>query len=412
MIFLFALLHDTMRENEHRDPGHGPRAAAFALELYESGLLGISGTQLEQLTYACAEHADGLVSSDPTVAACWDADRLDLPRVGIMPRPDLFSTELARTVEVPTRLAANLAGAAPSRPPMSSGRRAGRTLVTIRSHETGGTHMPAPTLVVGAPCWIDLYSSDTDKAKEFYGKLFGWTPEEAPPEFGGYFTFLKDGKHVAGCMHNDGSQNAPDSWTVHLMTDDIDRTVEDARKNGGQVFVEPMAVGDNGRFAMIGDPGQAGIGAWEPASVKGFEIRNEPGAAAWFELHTRAYDKSVAFYRDVFGWDTHTMSDTPEFRYTTQGEGDNSLAGIYESSDLAEGEPAAWTVYFDVEDVDAALEKIVELGGTIERPGEDTPYGRLAAATDPTGTRFKLIQTERLREGPRRSRPLPTCRAS
>ena len=88
-----------MRENEHRDPGHGPRAAAFALELHESGLLGISGAQLEQLTYACAEHADGLVSSDPTVAACWDADRLDLPRVGITPRPDLFSTDLARTVE-------------------------------------------------------------------------------------------------------------------------------------------------------------------------------------------------------------------------------------------------------------------------------------------------------------------------
>ncbi len=99
VIFLFALLHDTMRENEHRDPGHGPRAAAFALELYESGLLGISGTQVEQLTYACAEHADGLVSSDPTVAACWDADRLDLPRVGVTPDPDLFSTELARTVE-------------------------------------------------------------------------------------------------------------------------------------------------------------------------------------------------------------------------------------------------------------------------------------------------------------------------
>jgi uncharacterized protein len=45
--------------------------------------------------------------------------------------------------------------------------------------------MPAPTLVVGAPCWIDLYSSDTDKATEFYGTVFGWTTESAGPEFGG-----------------------------------------------------------------------------------------------------------------------------------------------------------------------------------------------------------------------------------
>jgi uncharacterized protein len=99
VIFLFALLHDSMRENEYRDPQHGPRAAAFAGELQGSGLLGLSAEQFELLRHACAEHADGLVSSDPTVGACWDADRLDLPRVGVVPRPDLFSTDRARTVE-------------------------------------------------------------------------------------------------------------------------------------------------------------------------------------------------------------------------------------------------------------------------------------------------------------------------
>ena len=59
--------------------------------------------------------------------------------------------------------------------------------------------MPAPTLVIGAPCWIDLYSSDTDKATEFYGQLLGWKAKPADERFGGYFTFTKDGKHVAGC---------------------------------------------------------------------------------------------------------------------------------------------------------------------------------------------------------------------
>ena len=67
-------------------------------------------------------------------------------------------------------------------------------------------------------------------------------------------------------------------------------------------------------------------------------------------------------------------------------------AGIMDASGfLPEGAPAAWSIYFQVDDVDASLAKVAELGGTIEHSAEDTPYGRLATALDPTGTRFKLI---------------------
>jgi len=96
VMLLFALLHDTMRENDFTDPNHGRRAAAFAGELHTEGLLGIAAPQLDLLLHACAGHADGTVSTDPTVGVCWDADRLDLPRVGITPRPELFSTDVAR----------------------------------------------------------------------------------------------------------------------------------------------------------------------------------------------------------------------------------------------------------------------------------------------------------------------------
>jgi predicted enzyme related to lactoylglutathione lyase len=248
--------------------------------------------------------------------------------------------------------------------------------------------MPTPTLVVGAPCWIDLYSSDTEKAKEFYGGVFGWTIEEQPPEFGGYFTFLKDGKHVGGCMTNDGKDGLPDVWTIYLTTEDVERTAADAKAKGGRVHMEPMQVAENGSFAIIGDPGGAGIGAWQPGAVSGFEIWNEPGAPRWFELETPSYDAAVDFYRDVFRWTTHTFSDTPEFRYTTLHVGDDDLAGI---QGMPEGTPSAWTVYFGADDTDAALERIVELGGAVLQPAEETPYGRLAQAADPTGTAFKLM---------------------
>ena len=251
--------------------------------------------------------------------------------------------------------------------------------------------MPAPTLVTGAPCWIDLYSSDTGKAIAFYRDVFGWSAEAPQEEFGGYFTFTKDGRHVAGCMLNDGEQGFPDGWGVHLMTDDVQAVAEAVPEHGGSVEFGPMVVGENGRSAMVRDPGGASVGAWQPNTVKGFEVTGEIGTPAWFELHTRAYEPTVAFYRDVFGWDTHVVSDTDDFRYTTLGEGEGQLAGIMDDSPYPGDEPAHWAVYFAVADADVALERIAELGGAILRPAEDTPYGRLATAADPTGARFRLI---------------------
>jgi uncharacterized protein len=93
---LFALLHDCKRQNEGSDPEHGARAAAFAQELHDRGVLGLDPGQLATLKFAMAHHNGGQVSGDPTIGVCWDADRLDLPRVGTAPDVDLMSTQCAR----------------------------------------------------------------------------------------------------------------------------------------------------------------------------------------------------------------------------------------------------------------------------------------------------------------------------
>ena len=248
------------------------------------------------------------------------------------------------------------------------------------------------TAPVGAPCWVDLFTSDTDASRTFYGELFGWTAEEPNPDFGGYFNFSKDGVLVAGCMGNDGSQNTPDAWSVYLATDDAQKTADAALVNGGQVYSPPMDVADLGTMALLADCGGAAIGIWKPGLHKGFGVLAEPGTAAWFELHTRDYDETVRFYRDVFRWDTHSVSDSPEFRYTTLGEGDGQLAGIMDASAfLPQGVPAHWSIYFGTTDTDATLARLTELGGAVVTPAEDTPYGRLAVATDSTGAQFKLV---------------------
>jgi uncharacterized protein len=95
VVELFALLHDSQRFHDGRDSEHGARGADFAREL-NSELLRLDRQGLEMLTYAVRYHSDGLIEADVTVQTCWDADRLDLGRVGIAPRPDRLCTAQAR----------------------------------------------------------------------------------------------------------------------------------------------------------------------------------------------------------------------------------------------------------------------------------------------------------------------------
>ncbi|HET9255432.1 MAG TPA: VOC family protein [Pseudonocardiaceae bacterium] len=247
------------------------------------------------------------------------------------------------------------------------------------------------TVVIGAPCWVDLMTSDAERSREFYCQLFGWTAQEPAEEFGGYFSFLKDGVLVAGGMPSPRPE-MPDVWSIYLAVDDAKATADAAAGHGGQVLVAAMDVAELGAMAVLSDPGRAAVGIWQPGSHQGFGVLNEAGAPSWFELHTRDYEAALTFYREVFGWDTQALSDTAEFRYTLLKHGEDQLAGVMDASGfLPEGVPSHWSVYFGVEDADAALARIVELGGSIVAAAQDTPYGRLATAADPTGAQFKLV---------------------
>ena len=280
-----------------------------------------------------------------------------------------------------------------ARPAMSSDAPAGQTPDNVPT-EPEEPHMPKrDSAPVGAPCWIELLTSDVEKGRAFYHELFGWTSDDPAEELGGYFTFYKDGVRVAGGMHNDGQSGAPDVWSVYLACEDAKATADAAKANGGQVIVEPMEVMDLGTMVVVSDPGGAVIGGWQPGTHQGFGVYGEPDTPNWFELQTRDYDASVDFYRKVSAWDAHVASDTPDLYYTTLGEGEAALAGIMDASAfLPDGVPARWSIYFGAEDADATLARIVALGGSIVEPAVDTPYGRLATAADPSGINFKLIQ--------------------
>lgn len=97
VVILFALLHDSRRRDEDEDIMHGVRGARFAQKLYDHGHLHwLRKGQLTRLKAAICDHPLGLMTMDRTIQACWDADRLDLGRVGIKPNLSLLGSHYAQ----------------------------------------------------------------------------------------------------------------------------------------------------------------------------------------------------------------------------------------------------------------------------------------------------------------------------
>lgn len=95
VVSLFAVFHDSRRINDACDPGHGLRGADFAASL-RGDLFELDDRAFRLLYRACEGHTDERTHPDVTIQTCWDADRLDLGRVGITPHPSYLSTDVAK----------------------------------------------------------------------------------------------------------------------------------------------------------------------------------------------------------------------------------------------------------------------------------------------------------------------------
>ena len=158
---------------------------------------------------------------------------------------------------------------------------------------------------IGAPCWVDLMTSDTEGSRRFYSELFGWTAEEPSEEFGGYFNFTKDGVQVAGCMARQPGMDMPDVWSIYLATDDARkhrRRGRGQRRQGHRRRHARRRARHHGRHRGLRRCCDRAMAA-RPA--QGLRSLRRAGTPGWFELHTRDYDAAVSFYRDVFRWDAH-----------------------------------------------------------------------------------------------------------
>lgn len=248
--------------------------------------------------------------------------------------------------------------------------------------------------IYGAPCWVDLSTSDIERATAFYTELFGWEATDTGAAFGHYTNMTKDGELVAALSPKmDPAQVGPDMWNIYFAVPDVREAAKKVTEAGGRPFFEPMGIGDTGSMTMFADPVGAAVGLWQPGTHRGFRRYQEAGAPSWFELLTRDLAGSVAFYRDLFGVDVSEMDSGPGGPpYRTLDVDGTAYAGIVDiSGRMPDAIPNYWSVYFGVENTDEAVRLVEKRGGMVITPPASSPQGRWATVADPMNAVFVII---------------------
>ena len=243
----------------------------------------------------------------------------------------------------------------------------------------------------GTFSWTDLSTTDQEGAKTFYGELLGWDAEDQPVGDGVVYSMMNiGGKPVAGISPQNEMQRqagAPPAWNSYVTVESADDAADRATKLGATVVAPPFDVMDVGRMAVIQDPQGAWFLIWQPNQHLGAQLVNAPGAPSWNELASPDLDASSIFYAALFDWTVEPFEGSPE-PYLTIKNGDVVNGGIRTLN--SPGPPPHWLVYFAVDDLDASLAKVSELGGATHAGPIDIGIARIAVVADPQGAMFAL----------------------
>jgi predicted enzyme related to lactoylglutathione lyase len=237
--------------------------------------------------------------------------------------------------------------------------------------------------------------TDQPAAKEFYGGLFGWEAEDMPVGDGVFYSMMRlDGKDVAAIAPQPQQQRdagVPPTWNSYVSVEDADAAVARAAELGGTAHAPAFDVLEAGRMAVLQDPQGAFFMVWQPRNHYGAALVNAPGALSWNELASPDIDASTRFYGGLFGW---TFEEAPgmEQRYLSIKNRGATNGGIRELS--PPDAPPHWLVYFGAEEIDAALARVAELGGTKLAGPIDIGIAKFGVVQDPQGATFALYAGE------------------
>jgi predicted enzyme related to lactoylglutathione lyase len=111
---------------------------------------------------------------------------------------------------------------------------------------------------------VELNTTDTDKAKAFYGKLFDWKLNDVQMGPAGVYTMIEVGEGTGGGLMQHPMKGAPSAWLAYVLVDDIGAATKKAQTLGATIAKDVTEVPGAGWFSIIVDPTGAALGLWKP----------------------------------------------------------------------------------------------------------------------------------------------------
>jgi len=109
---------------------------------------------------------------------------------------------------------------------------------------------------------LELNTPDLAKAKDFYGKLFGWTFNDFDMGVHGTYSLFKPDSGPGGGMMS--MKEAPTAWLSYVGVDDIRAATDKAKSLGATILRDSIPVPNEGIFSILADPTGAMIALWQP----------------------------------------------------------------------------------------------------------------------------------------------------
>jgi len=258
------------------------------------------------------------------------------------------------------------------------------------------------TSLRGRLLWYELMTSDREAAEVFYAPVIGWGVKRSanagmPP----YTEWLRPGGvPVGGAMVLPAELVAggvPPHWGMYVGVDRVEDAAAHATRLGGGELSPVIDIPGVGRMQTLRDPQGAAFSVYEPSTPPTQpEAPAEMGEVSWIELYTTDNEAAMRFYGELCGWqptEALDMDDAGVYRMFGRSSS-HSLGGMMtKTPDMAQL-PNAWLLYFRVDDIDAAAERVKAAGGQVLHGPMEVPGGGfIVQAMDPQGAMFALNET-------------------